>query len=120
MNPRYNSFSTRLLEWYTRSHRDLPWRRTRDPYRIWISETLLQQTQVTTVIPYYERFLAHFPTVQALAAAPLDEVLKIWEGAGYYARARNLHRAAQQVVGEYDAKFPSRVAELLKLPGVGR
>src|SRR5919201_4270308 len=92
MRSRSSSFSQHLLKWYETHQRGLPWRRTRDPYHIWISETLLQQTQVTTVIPYYERFLAHFPTVQALAAAPLDEVLKTWEGAGYYARARNLHR----------------------------
>ncbi len=117
---RLKSFSSRLLAWYLQHQRDLPWRRTRDPYRIWISETLLQQTQVATVIPYYERFLARFPTVQALAAAPLDDVLKTWEGAGYYARARNLHRAAQKIVQVYGGKIPRTVEELLELPGVGR
>lgn len=101
--------------------RDLPWRRdARDPYRVWISETLLQQTQVATVIPYYERFLARFPTVRALAAARLDDVLKAWEGAGYYARARNLHRAAQEIVARFDGKIPQTVGELLTLPGIGR
>ncbi len=120
MSRRYISFSQHLLDWYRANKRDLPWRRTTDPYRIWISETLLQQTQVTTVIPYYERFLAHFPTVQALAAAPLDDVLKTWEGAGYYARARNLHRAAKEIVEQYGGKLPDTVDELLKLPGIGR
>jgi A/G-specific adenine glycosylase len=114
------SFSSRLLDWYARNKRDLPWRHTHDPYRIWVSETLLQQTQVATVIPYYERFVARFPDIRALAAAPLDEVLKAWEGAGYYARARNLHRAAQQVVEQHRGRVPQRVDELLKLPGVGR
>src|SRR5512142_144742 len=95
-------FAAHLLDWYAQHRRDLPWRRdAHDPYRVWISETLLQQTQVTTVIPYYERFLTRFPTVQALASAPLDDVLKTWEGAGYYARARHLHRAAQDVVARF-------------------
>lgn len=120
MNRRFSSFSQHLLTWYRAHKRDLPWRRTVDPYRIWISETLLQQTQVATVIPYYERFIARFPTVEDLAAAPLDDVLKTWEGAGYYARARNLHRAAQQIVNEHGGCIPDTVDELLKLPGVGR
>ena len=123
MNSRYRSFSSRLLAWYADHQRDLPWRHTHDPYRIWVSETLLQQTQVATVIPYYERFLARFPDIETLAAAPLDDVLKAWEGAGYYARARNLHRAAQQLVAQASgrgARVPRRVEELLKLPGVGR
>ena len=114
-------FAARLLRWYAIHRRDLPWRRdAHDPYRVWISETLLQQTQVTTVIPYYERFLARFPTVSALASAPLDDVLKTWEGAGYYARARNLHRAAQEIVARFNGKVPSTIAELLTLPGIGR
>lgn len=114
-------FSQHLLAWYALHRRDLPWRRaSNDPYRVWISETLLQQTQVATVIPYYERFLARFPTVDALAAAPLDDVLKTWEGAGYYARARNLHRAAQQVVTAFGGRLPDTAAELLTLPGIGR
>lgn len=120
MTWRFRSFASNLLAWYAQHRRDLPWRHTHDPYRIWVSETLLQQTQVATVIPYYERFTARFPTIDALAAAPLDDVLKAWEGAGYYARARNLHRAAKQVVEQYDGKIPRRVDQLLDLPGVGR
>lgn len=115
-----SSFSSRLLDWYAVHRRDLPWRHTHDPYRVWVSETLLQQTQVATVIPYYERFLARFPNIRSLASAPLDDVLKAWEGAGYYARARNLHRAARQLVEEHDGRIPRRVEDLLKLPGVGR
>lgn len=111
----------RLLAWYARNKRALPWRRdARAPYRVWIAETLLQQTQVATVIPYYERFLARFPNVRALASASLDEVLKVWEGAGYYARARNLHRAAQEIVARFDGEIPSTVEELRTLPGIGR
>ncbi len=118
---RARSFSARLLAWYTAHKRDLPWRRdAHDPYRVWVSETLLQQTQVATVIPYYERFLARFPTVQSLASAPLDDVLKTWEGAGYYARARHLHRAAQEIVARFNGRVPSTVEELVSLPGVGR
>jgi len=114
-------FSARLLAWYAAHKRDLPWRRDApNPYRVWISETLLQQTQVKTVIPYYERFLARFPDVFALASARLDDVLKTWEGAGYYARARNLHRAAQEIVARFDGKIPGTVEELLLLPGIGR
>ena len=110
----------RLLEWYDRQKRDLPWRRTRDPYAIWLSEVMLQQTQVATVIPYWERFLQRFPTVEALAAAPLPDVLAGWRGLGYYSRARNLHRAAQEVVARFGGKLPSTAAELLTLPGFGR
>jgi A/G-specific adenine glycosylase len=109
-----------LIGWFEANKADLPWRRTRHPYAVWLSEIMLQQTQVTAVIPYYERFLARFPTVEALAAAPLDEVLKLWEGLGYYSRARNLHRAAQRIVGEFGGAFPASVDDLLKLPGVGR
>jgi A/G-specific adenine glycosylase len=108
-----------LIGWFTRHKADLPWRRTTDPYAIWLSEIMLQQTQVTTVIPYYARFLERFPTVGTLAAAPLDEVLKLWEGLGYYSRARNLHRAAQMIVTEFDGLFPASVEGLRKLPGVG-
>ena len=110
----------RLLTWYDAQARDLPWRKMDNPYAIWISEIMLQQTQVATVIPYFERWLARFPTVEALAAAPLDAVLKMWQGLGYYARARNLHRAAQQVVNEYDGKLPNTVNELLKIAGIGQ
>ncbi|MGE0480268.1 MAG: A/G-specific adenine glycosylase [Phycisphaerae bacterium] len=109
-----------LLRWYRRARRDLPWRRTRDPYRIWLSEIMLQQTRVETVVPYYERFLAAFPSVGRLAAAPLDHVLKRWEGLGYYSRARNLHRAAQVVAREHAGEFPRTSAALRSLPGVGR
>ncbi|MFP2904527.1 A/G-specific adenine glycosylase [Pyxidicoccus sp. 3LFB2] len=109
-----------LLGWYDRNKRDLPWRRTRDPYAIWLSEVMLQQTQVSTVIPYWERLLARFPTALALAAAPLDDVLSGWKGLGYYSRARNLHRAAQEVVSRFGGQLPSTAAELLTLPGFGR
>jgi A/G-specific adenine glycosylase len=109
-----------LITWFEAHKTDLPWRRTTDPYAIWLSEIMLQQTQVATVIPYYERFLAHFPTVHALAAAPLDNVLKLWEGLGYYSRARHLHRAAQMVIREFGGTLPASVSDLLRLPGVGR
>lgn len=113
-------FAKKLLAWYAKHKRDLPWRRTREPYRIWLAEILLQQTRVEAVIPYYEKFLARFPDVFALANAPLDDVLKTWEGAGYYARARNLHRAAKIVANERAGKFPRTVKGLLELPGIGR
>lgn len=109
-----------LLAWWDAGHADLPWRQTRDPYAVWVAEVMLQQTQIATVIPYYARWLARFPTVQALAAASLDEVLKLWEGLGYYGRARNLHAAAQTVVNTYDGRLPTTAAELLKLKGIGR
>lgn len=109
-----------LLAWYGREGRDLPWRRTRDPYRIWLSEIMLQQTTVTAVIGYYQRFLKSFPTVESLAAAPLPAVINLWAGLGYYARARNLHAAAKVVVEEFGGEFPSTVEELQQLPGVGR
>ena len=117
---RREALRARLLEWYDRQKRDLPWRRTKDPYAIWLSEVMLQQTQVATVIPYWERFLQRFPTVEALAAAPLPDVLAGWRGLGYYSRARNLHGAAQEVVARFDGKLPSTAAELLTLPGFGR
>lgn len=112
--------TSRLLAWYTEHRRNLPWRETRDPYRIWVAEVMLQQTQVATVIPYYERFLARFATVEALAAAPLDDVLKLWEGLGYYSRARHLHAAARKVVSEFDGRIPDTMEGLLSLPGTGR
>lgn len=118
--PDEDSLQQALIRWFERSQEPLPWRQSRDPYRVWLSEIMLQQTQVATVIPYYERFLARFPTVEALAAASLDEVLKLWEGLGYYSRARNLHRAAQIVVAEQGSQFPSSVSDLRKLPGIGR
>jgi A/G-specific adenine glycosylase len=109
-----------LITWFEANKEDLPWRRSTDPYAIWLAEVMLQQTQVTTVIPYYERFLARFPTVEALAAAPLDSVLKLWERLGYYNRAHNLHHAAQMIVEELGGQFPTTVEGLLSLPGVGR
>ncbi|MBN1681581.1 MAG: A/G-specific adenine glycosylase [Anaerolineae bacterium] len=109
-----------LIAWFEAHKADLPWRRTHDPYVIWLSEIMLQQTQVTTVIPYFERFLERFPTVHALANAPLDDVLKLWEGLGYYSRARNLHRAARMVLNDLNGVFPSTVNALQQLPGVGR
>lgn len=109
-----------LLQWYAVAGRRLPWRQSQDPYRIWLSEIMLQQTTVAAVIPYFQRFTAAWPNVAALAAAPLDEVLRLWEGLGYYSRARNLHRAAGLVVSEYGGQFPRDVKLLQQLPGVGR
>ena len=114
------AFAMRLLDWFARRSRDLPWRRERTPYRVWVAEVMLQQTQVETVVPYYERFLESFPTVEALAVAPLEEVLKAWEGLGYYARARNLHAAARRVVTAHAGQLPDTFERLLALPGVGR
>ena len=109
-----------LLAWITAGRRDLPWRRRRDPYAVWISEIMLQQTQVATVVPYFEQWMMRFPDIQTLAGAPLDDVLKCWEGLGYYSRARNLHRAAQQVVAEHAGQLPANRDALLRLPGIGR
>jgi A/G-specific adenine glycosylase len=110
---------SKLLDWYDRHRRDLPWRDEPDPYRIWVSEVMLQQTQVTTVLPYYRRFLRRFPTLADLAAAGLDDVLKAWEGLGYYARARHLHAAARQVMAENEGRLPESYAGLRRLPGFG-
>jgi A/G-specific adenine glycosylase len=113
--------SIALLRWFdTHGRKHLPWQREPTPYRVWVSEVMLQQTQVTTVIPYYQRFMQRFPEVQALAAAPVDEVLHLWTGLGYYARARNLHRAAQLVVAEHGGRFPERLEQVQALPGIGR
>lgn len=112
-------FARRLLAWFDRCARDLPWRRHRTPYRVWLAEVMLQQTQVETVIPYYERFLARFSTVESLAQSPLAHVLKLWEGLGYYARARNLHAAARQIVDVHGGQIPGTFEALLDLPGVG-
>jgi len=111
--------NTALLKWFDAAKRDLPWRRTRDPYAIWISEIMCQQTQVATVIPYWERFMARFPTVESLASAPVDDVLAMWSGLGYYARARNMHKAAQELVGRHDGAFPADLEALQSLPGFG-
>jgi A/G-specific adenine glycosylase len=118
--PDVRGLRRRLLDWYRSNRRDLPWRRTRDPYAIWISESMLQQTRVETVIPYYERFLERYPDVQALATADLEDVLGLWAGLGYYSRARNLHRAARVVIEEHDGELPDEVSALRELPGVGR
>jgi A/G-specific adenine glycosylase len=117
---RLSAFRRRLLRWYDAHGRDLPWRRSRDPYRVWISEIMLQQTTVAAVVPYFERFLERFPTVAALAADDERDVLRHWEGLGYYSRARNIHKAARVLVAEYDGRFPECVAELQRLPGIGR
>jgi A/G-specific adenine glycosylase len=109
-----------LLAWYGQQGRQLPWRETCDPYAIWVSEVMLQQTQVKTVLPYYQRWLQQFPTIQALAEADPQTVLKVWQGLGYYARARNLQRAAQQILAEHSGQFPRDKASLLRLPGIGR
>ena len=114
-------FAAQLVLWQASAGRHgLPWQHTRDPYRIWLSETMLQQTQVSTVLAYYPRFLDRFPDVAALAAAPLDDVLGLWSGLGYYSRARNLHRCAQVVVAEHGGAFPGTAASLQTLPGIGR
>ncbi|HET7307080.1 MAG TPA: A/G-specific adenine glycosylase [Gammaproteobacteria bacterium] len=116
-----DDFAPRLLAWFARNGRhDLPWQHEPTPYRVWVSEIMLQQTQVATVIPYFERFLARFPDLAALAAAPLDDVLALWSGLGYYARARNLHRAAQTAAEEYGGDLPAALDEMMALPGIGR
>ncbi len=111
---------SQMLKWFSENARDLPWRRTRDPYAIWISEIMLQQTQVKTVIPYWERWMRELPTVQALSEAPPEKVLKLWEGLGYYSRARNLQKAAQMVCEESGGRFPINFDEIIALPGIGR
>jgi A/G-specific adenine glycosylase len=108
-----------LVRWFRAGHRDMPWRKTRDPYAIWVSEIMLQQTRVETVTPYFQRWMQRFPTVRALAEAPLDDVLKHWSGLGYYARARNLHRAAQLIVAEHGGRFPDDREAVHALPGIG-
>jgi A/G-specific adenine glycosylase len=113
-------FSRALIHWYRRNARPLPWRKNRNPYPIWVSEIMLQQTRVETVIPYYRRFLRRFPSVAALGRAGLQPVLKEWEGLGYYARARNLHAAAREVVAEHGGRLPRAAADWARLPGVGR
>lgn len=116
-----SQFSQRLLRWFDQyGRKDLPWQQGRDAYRVWVSEIMLQQTQVSTVIPYYERFMASFPDVVTLANASQDEVMHHWSGLGYYARARNLHRAAQQVRDNHDGVFPLTFDQVCKLPGIGR
>ncbi len=113
------TLQTRLLAWFRAHQRDLPWRRSRDPYRIWIAEVMLQQTRIAAVMPYYQNFLARFPTVQSLARAPESEILKLWSGLGYYSRARNLHRAAKIIVAQHKGQFPRDLDAALELPGIG-
>ena len=114
-------FATRLLDWFDdHGRKDLPWQQDINPYRVWLSEIMLQQTQVATVIPYFQRFVQQYPEVRALAAAPLDDVLHLWTGLGNYARARNLHQAANQVMQRCGGEFPATVDELCTLPGIGR
>ena len=119
LTSRDNVFRGALLVWFAAHKRDLPWRNTRDPYLIWISEVMLQQTQVVTVIPYYHRFVAKYPNICTLAGAPLEEVLRIWERMGYYARARNLHRAARMIAAEMGGEIPREYSLFRALPGVG-
>ena len=113
-------FASQLIAWFSVNKRDLPWRRTREPYAIWVSEIMLQQTQVKTVIPYWERWMRELPTIESLAKAEPDRVLKLWEGLGYYSRARNLQKGAQVVVEKHGGEFPTEFEDLLKLPGIGR
>ena len=113
------SFRQKLLSWYDENKRDLPWRRSKNPYHIWVSEIMLQQTRVDTVIPYYERFLDWFPTVESLANAPEERLLKAWEGLGYYSRVRNMQKAAQQIMNEFEGKFPSTYEGISSLKGIG-
>ena len=108
-----------LLAWYEKNARVLPWRENTDAYRVWVSEIMLQQTRVDTVIPYYERFLRRFPDVASLAAAPEQELLKMWEGLGYYSRVRNMQKAAQQICEKYNGIFPNEYEQILSLPGIG-
>jgi len=116
-----SEFADRLISWHRHGGRhDLPWQNTTDPYRIWLSEIMLQQTQVDTVMPYYARFLDRFPTLSTLAAAPVEQVMSLWSGLGYYARARNLHACAQRVVGEHGGRFPRSAETIATLPGIGR
>lgn len=114
------SFRRRLRAWFATHARDLPWRRNRDPYAVWISEVMLQQTQVATVVPYFERFMARFPDTASLAAAREEDVLRLWEGLGYYRRARQLHAAARKIVSEHDGQFPDDPLQARDLPGIGR
>jgi A/G-specific adenine glycosylase len=112
-------FAEKIIRWYLHQHRDLPWRHTRNPYYIWLSEVILQQTRIAQGLPYYERFVKTYPTVFDLASAPEQDVIRLWQGLGYYSRARNLHQTAQFIVQKLDGKFPETYAELLKLKGIG-
>jgi len=117
----HKNFAKAVLHWFDdHGRKDLPWQQSRTPYRVWVSEIMLQQTQVTTVIPYYERFMRRFPNVKSLADAPVDEVLQLWSGLGYYARGRNLHKTAQIVRDHYAGEFPAQFEQVAALPGIGR
>src|SRR5262245_43436470 len=120
LSPNYPSLRRHLLRWFDVNQRQLPWRRDRDPYRIWVSEVMLQQTQVATVVPFFERFLARFPTLADLAAADEQDVLRHWEGLGYYRRARHMHRAARILTQEHGGALPDDPSVWSRLPGVGR
>jgi len=113
-------FQRRLLAWFRAHRRQLPWRARRDPYRVWVAEIMLQQTRIAAVLPYYRRFLEGFPTLQSLSRAPQEKVLKLWSGLGYYSRARNLHRAAKEIVAKHGGRFPRSLDDVLALPGIGR
>lgn len=113
-------FSSEIINWYLANKRDLPWRGTQNPYKIWLSEVMLQQTRVAQGLPYYYKFVDKYPTIVALANAPEDDILKLWQGLGYYSRARNMHAAAKMVVNEYNSEFPKSYTEILKLKGVGK
>jgi A/G-specific adenine glycosylase len=113
------TFQKRLLRWFRAHKRDLPWRASRDPYRIWVAEVMLQQTRIAAVMPYYDRFLKNLPDVESLASAPLSDVLKLWSGLGYYSRARNLHQAAKEITSHHHGNFPCTLDEALELPGIG-
>jgi len=116
-----SDFARRVVRWQGRAGRnDLPWQGTHNPYAIWVSEIMLQQTQVATVVPYYARFMARFPDIAALSGAPLEDVMRLWSGLGYYSRARNLHRAAQVIMAQHGGVFPATLAEIERLPGIGR
>ena len=119
MTSNHSVFTQELLSWYNQHRRDLPWRDTKDPYRIWLSEIILQQTRVAQGLPYYRRFLEAYPALQNLAEAPLQEVLRLWQGLGYYSRARNLHRCARTIVNDFGGQFPKEYGQLLTLPGIG-
>ncbi len=116
----YSPISEKLLAWYAKNKRDLPWRRNPDPYRVWVSEIMAQQTRLETVVPYYRRWMERFPDIPSLARADLGEVLGLWEGLGYYSRARHLHQAAQEVVERYGGELPADINSLRGLPGIGR
>ncbi len=125
MPPQFTSrslarFQRRILDWFRAHRRDLPWRASRDPYRIWIAEIMLQQTRIAAVLPYYDRFLKTFPSVESLARARAEKVLRLWSGLGYYSRARNLHRAAKEIVAHHNGEFPHTLEAALVLPGIGR